>query len=525
MQRYHNNVQDSEGNAQSGVTVTVRRVSDGGLANIFSDNSGTSKSNPFTNDSDGEFFFYAANARYNVFFTGPITDQIDDVLLYDPDAQTVSLKLRTDIVTATPPVTELVTGNFEIWDADGSDQLAQFGFNAGNTLRVVNRFHGGIIQINGENASGTPRTMIQCDTDVDTRLYHAADSAIALATISGGIEVRSVGNTDAEGRYIRLARQDGTDRALIGHTADTTLTLRNQIHGGNTTLTAENNSGTVRTLVSGDPDASVSIYHPASALIRMTTNTTGRMNINSDGSTDTEQRSLNFCHQDQTVRGSLGHVTADEFILRNLIHGGNIQMQIEDAVGNARQIFNADPDGVTILRGDTDVEIRVAMTGTTASELAIDCTANGAVTLYYNNGASLQTRVDNATMTTAAQVKHADGSFYDIGLTRMPITELDVNSDLNIDNQHKFIHKDAGGAVTFELQNDSNIPTGCMWMISNEDVEDITIDATTNTCTLRWFDGGGVTPPTGNRTLAEAGVCTIIKYGVAEYFIWGIGLS
>jgi hypothetical protein len=83
MERYHNNVQDQFGNAIGSVTVTVRLVSDGSLATIYSDNILTAKSNPFTSAGDGELFFYAANERYNIFFTGPITDQKDDVILFD----------------------------------------------------------------------------------------------------------------------------------------------------------------------------------------------------------------------------------------------------------------------------------------------------------------------------------------------------------------------------------------------------------------------------------------------------------
>ena len=86
MQKYINNVQNTNGDAISGVTVTVRTNPGGVLATIFSDNGVTGKTNPFTNDSDGEFFFYAANGRYDVEFTVAITDSITDVLLYDPAA-------------------------------------------------------------------------------------------------------------------------------------------------------------------------------------------------------------------------------------------------------------------------------------------------------------------------------------------------------------------------------------------------------------------------------------------------------
>lgn len=526
MQKYINNVQDTFGNAVSGVTVTIRTNPGGVLATIYSDDGVTTKSNPFTNDSDGEFFFYAADGRYDIELTGPITETKADIRLLDIRTTATKIVVNTDIVTATPPTTEAVTGTYEIFDLDDTDQLARIGFIGDNDLRVVNQMRGGAVTLLGRDASGNQRNLVSGDPDAAVNIYHAG--LIAAITVTGGIEVRSVGNTDAEGRYVRLAHQDGTDRGLLGHTSDTTLTLRNQIHGGLLTLTGENTaSGAVKTFVACDPDGGTTIYHAASgtSILRATTNTTGRFNINSDGNTDAEQRSLNLCHQDQTVRSSFGNVSGTELIARNLIHGGPIQLSAEDAGGNQRIVFDSDPDVDTVIRGDNDVRLIVGMTGASTGETAVDCVVNGAVTLYYDNVSALQTRSGTTGHLSRAQVKHSDGNFYDIGLCKMPIFEQDANDDLDNTNQHFFIHKDAGGAVTFELQNTSNIQTGTMWMISNEDTEDITINATTNTCTLRWFDGGGVAPPTGNRTLAEAGVCTIIKYGVAEYFIWGIGLS
>ncbi len=87
MQRHTDNVQDLSGNAVPNVTVTVRRVSDNGLASLFSDNLATPTvlSNPFTNDSDGELFFYAVNNRYNIELSGPVIETRSDVLLFDQD--------------------------------------------------------------------------------------------------------------------------------------------------------------------------------------------------------------------------------------------------------------------------------------------------------------------------------------------------------------------------------------------------------------------------------------------------------
>ena len=99
MQRHTDNVQDLSGSAVSGVTVTVRRVSDNGLASLFSDNLSTPTvlANPFTNDEDGELFFYAVNNRYNIELSGPVIETRSDVMLFDQD----DASIRRNIVAIT----------------------------------------------------------------------------------------------------------------------------------------------------------------------------------------------------------------------------------------------------------------------------------------------------------------------------------------------------------------------------------------------------------------------------------------
>ncbi len=51
-------------------TVTVRNAGTATLSTIFSDNLSTPKANPFTADSVGYWFFYSANGRYDISFSG-----------------------------------------------------------------------------------------------------------------------------------------------------------------------------------------------------------------------------------------------------------------------------------------------------------------------------------------------------------------------------------------------------------------------------------------------------------------------
>lgn len=84
MQKFQNNIQDQFGNEITLPTITVKNVVGGGLSTIFSDDGSTPLANPFTAQDLSEFFFYAANNRYDIFITGPVTDSSLDVLLFDP---------------------------------------------------------------------------------------------------------------------------------------------------------------------------------------------------------------------------------------------------------------------------------------------------------------------------------------------------------------------------------------------------------------------------------------------------------
>jgi hypothetical protein len=86
MQKYTGVVIDAKGAPMAGVTVQVN-VAGGSAASIFSDNAATAKANPFINDANGSFEFYAANGRYDIVLskTGVTFVAADtaDIALYD----------------------------------------------------------------------------------------------------------------------------------------------------------------------------------------------------------------------------------------------------------------------------------------------------------------------------------------------------------------------------------------------------------------------------------------------------------
>ena len=147
---------------------------------------------------------------------------------------------------------------------------------------------------------------------------------------------------------------------------------------------------------------------------------------------------------------------------------------------------------------------------------------NGGVDLYNNNEIELQTQDSDASgNTTGASIQAHDGSFYDVGMNQMPVTNVTAAQTLTDEFVGHYI-RITSGTADIDLTTSSNTPpTGSTWMISNVSGSNNTIDVTG--VTLTWQDGAG--GQTGDRTLADGGACTIIKVGTNAFEIFGTGLS
>lgn len=464
MERYQNNIQDLLGNAVGAVTVTVRRVSDGNLASIFSDNSLTVKSNPFTNDADGEFFFYAGNTRYNIFFTGPITDQKDDVLLFDTvDAPAPSGgRINTDIATATPPTTETVTGNFEIYDLDDDDLLAQFGFNAQAFLHITNYMRSGGLVVTCIDAAGADKTILTGDPDGITTIRADTDLILQVAT----------GETTAIGRA----------------------------------------NGGFETFYDFDK--------------RTTTAVDGAFDILSDGDTDAEDRFLRLTHQDGTVRSQIGHFAASgtTVFFTNQVHGGDTAIAGEDAGGSPRTFFNGDPDGETTVRADSDIRFQVFGAQTACImeafgpvSLYYSNKVNLRTSADVGGGAGM-----------GGEVRHANQTFYPVGMNVLPIiADIDTGDEtLAPDNIGFMIVYNTATNRELNFPDDSNIQVYSMWgLIVGPSAGVLTGDGETGV-QIRWWNGSSwtTTASAGNITIGE-GQYSIWKQTDGFYYISGPNLS
>lgn len=105
----------------------------------------------------------------------------------------------------------------------------------------------------------------------------------------------------------------------------------------------------------------------------------------------------------------------------------------------------------------------------------------------------------------------------------MPVNVRLLNSSTTLSTQtyQNEIIYNTTASITFTLSNTP--PIGTQWQIHNLSTGNITIATGGNT--VYWMDGAGAAPPTGNRTLARAGVATVVKIASAVFHIYGAGLS
>ena len=125
--------QDPEGNVITSATITITDYPGPGASTIYSDNSLTPLSNPFTSSStDGTYEFYAANGRYTATAAkaGEETKQLTDFILFDG----AYLEQPTKAATAALQLTQYDAGKkIFITSADGGPGTIRYDVGGGHS--------------------------------------------------------------------------------------------------------------------------------------------------------------------------------------------------------------------------------------------------------------------------------------------------------------------------------------------------------------------------------------------------------
>jgi hypothetical protein len=355
---------------------------------------------------------------------------------------------------------------------DAGTILSRFQSDGTNTV-VRNVTHGGTVSIQGEDGSGNVDSLFVGDPGADVSLYHAG--VLVFRTRTDGIEV------DGDGSNIVYALDDaGTQYAVLTHDIGSALYLRSNEHGVPVRIQGEDAGGTTQDILGGDPDGAATLYYAGTEKLRTDT----------DGAT---------------------------------VFGDDLRLDNTGAGATRIKAFNSEGGFILLADGDT-MQIRQADASGTDEDTWIAFANNAGVTLYNNNTAEFNTQDSDASgNTTGAQVKHHDTSSYDVGLMQAPVTNVTAAHTLQDVNAGKHIRITSGtGDIDITTAATDLVANGTTWSVANVSGSNNTIDANTG-ITLTWLDGAG--GQTGDRTLADGGVCTILKVANTSYEIWGNGIT
>jgi hypothetical protein len=190
VQRFRGVITDSKGAPVSGVTVEVRLAGLATVATIYSDDGVTTRANPFTNDANGSFEFFAANGRYDLIPTkaGLTFDNADftDIRLVDTPikvnttaAGTPASTVETDLITVTLPVRTLN------WNGQAL-RVRAWGTTAANANLKTARLYFGtaVLVTTGALAANAKDWVLEA---LVTRIGDTTQDAIAQGIFNGAL--------------------------------------------------------------------------------------------------------------------------------------------------------------------------------------------------------------------------------------------------------------------------------------------------------------------------------------------------
>jgi hypothetical protein len=103
-----------------------------------------------------------------------------------------NVRVRADINTATPPISEAVVCALQFYDLAGNDQLGRVGYSGNNVLQLANVMETGELRLLATNTSGASRIGFAILPDSIVEINHPASNAAVLRTVtpaSGGVTV------------------------------------------------------------------------------------------------------------------------------------------------------------------------------------------------------------------------------------------------------------------------------------------------------------------------------------------------
>lgn len=120
---------------------------------------------------------------------------------------------------------------------------------------------------------------------------------------------------------------------------------------------------------------------------------------------------------------------------------------------------------------------------------------------------------------TGGSVKDGVDTAQPIGFNTMPIYEPSGDQNFDLGHVGMLWHKNTGVAVTYTCLQNTTVPTGAIYVVHNDDSENLLI-AQGSGVTIKYLAAGGV-PISGNVSIDQGAIVTVYKYTDTEFWVWG----
>lgn len=254
-----------------------------------------------------------------------------DMLDLDPDGQTTLFTngieaMHTDTqnigIHTNGTLTDPWLGAYHGAGEGTRQGFIQWGQTA-TTMRWNSEVHGAIMYINGENAVGTVKNGFTFDPDGTTLLGYAGTQVLEVDSLGANF-ARTSGTTSVN----RMQNASFVNEGGL-FSSPTACYIYTYTHGGLVQMWAENTAGTAKLVVSGNGDDKVELYY--AGLVTAETSANGLYIRDPSASAPTMQ-----FYNSSGVRHGFFQYGASNLAIRQEVHGGEIQLEAEDAGGTLR---------------------------------------------------------------------------------------------------------------------------------------------------------------------------------------------
>lgn len=313
----------------------------------------------------------------------------------------------------------------------------------------------GTAVVSGDLASGILYVMRYDASNTRYQLIGPSTSYLTAVTAAAAAAAISETNAATSESLAQEWADNAIDVAITGNPG--LYSARHWADGAAQAWAINAEDSLIGTTFGGDAATTYSAYHWAQKAIGAATIQTIVADIPTASPPTTEAVTALLQYEDSDSTDDLaflGFSGSSILRLRNQMHGSAIQLEGEDNAGTLRTIFSGDPDGNTVVTGDTGVELTV----TPSSVRMFYGQSNGIASVYYNGSVRLQTSNLGIGVRTASNIPPSTGGnqdaqilFENAGGSNTAIVGFTGATDFYITNK---VH---GGGVVLTAENGTGI--------------------------------------------------------------------